>query len=393
MRTIDAAVLEHSGKAAPYAESQPLRLARVQLADPGPGQVLVRIEAAGLCHSDLSVIDGNRPRPLPMVLGHESSGIIEAVGTDVENLRPGQRVVSAFLPRCESCAACATGGKLPCTEGSAANTAGTLMGGTRALSEEGRALHHHLGVSAFATHAVLDARSLVAVGDDVPPEVAALFGCALLTGGGAVRNAARLQPHQSVAIIGLGGVGMAALLVARAILGPAAGDGDENSDGDGDDGAGGKLIAVDMNRQKLDQALRLGADAALTPQQLADGQVTADVVIEAAGHPRAFESAFAATAVGGTLVTVGLPAPGAMSSIEPLALTAGARAIIGCYMGSAVPAVDIGHYERLWRAGRLPVHELVSGTRPLSRINEALDELAEGRAIRQVITFDEPAAG
>lgn len=396
MRTITAAVLDHPGAATPYADSRPLRIARVQLADPGPGQVLVRIEAAGLCHSDLSVIDGNRPRPLPMVLGHESAGIVEAVGAGVTALHEGQRVVSAFLPRCEDCAACATGGKLPCTKGSAANTAGTLLDGTRALSGNGRALNHHLGVSAFATHAVLDARSLVAVGDDVPPEVAALFGCALLTGGGAVRNAARLQPHQSVAVVGLGGVGMAALLVARAILGPADADahapataGRDGANG-GNNAARGRLIAVDMNRRKLDQALRLGADAALSPQQLADEGLTADVVVEAAGHPRAFESAFAATAVGGTLVTVGLPAPGAMSGIEPLALTAGARTIIGCYMGSAIPAADIGHYERLWRAGRLPVHELVSGTRPLTRINEALDELAEGRAIRQVITFGEP---
>ena len=360
---IQAAVLEQQENQRPYAKHRPLTLREVQLQEPGPGEVLVRITAAGLCHSDLSVIDGNRPRPVPMVLGHESSGIIEQVGPGVE-LALGQQVISVFLPRCENCAACATGGKLPCTAGTEANTAGTLLTGARRLVMDGQPVHHHLGVSAFANYAVMDARSLVAVGNDVPPEVAAVLGCAVLTGGGALRNAAGASGSEDVAIVGLGGVGMAALLVAV---------GQRTT---------GKILAIDANEDKLAVALELGADAACTPQEVAGR--SAEIAIEAAGHPRAFETALAATAVGGTLVTVGLPAPGAMSAIEPLSLTAGARTIIGSYMGSALPAKDIPYYEGLWRAGRLPVQKLVR-TRPMEQINEALDELAEGRSVRQVL--------
>jgi len=360
---IQAAVLEQQENQRPYAKHRPLTLREVQLQEPGPGEVLVRITAAGLCHSDLSVIDGNRSRPVPMVLGHESAGIVEQAGPGVE-LALGQQVISVFLPRCEKCAASATGGKLPCTAGTEANTAGTLLTGARRLVMDGQPVHHHLGVSAFATYAVMDVRSLVPVGEDMPPEVAAVLGCAVLTGGGALRNAAHATGAEDVAIVGLGGVGMAALLVAV---------GQRTT---------GKILAIDANEDKLAVALELGADAACTPQGLAGR--SAEIVIEAAGHPRAFETALAATAVGGTLVTVGLPAPGAMSSIEPLSLTAGARTIIGSYMGSALPANDIPYYEGLWRAGRLSVQKLVR-TRPMEQINEALDELAEGRSVRQVL--------
>jgi len=363
MKLIQAAVLEQRENSRPYAQHRPLTLREVQLDAPGPGEVLIRITAAGLCHSDLSVIDGNRPRPLPMVLGHESAGIVEQVGAGVD-LEIGQQVISVFLPRCENCAACATGGKLPCTAGTEANTAGTLLTGARRLQVDGRSVHHHLGVSAFAQYAVMDARSVVPVGSDVPPEVAAVLGCAVLTGGGALRNAARATGSEDVAIVGLGGVGMAALLVAvgqRTI---------------------GTILAIDANEDKLAVAQELGADQVCTPQEL-QGR-TASIVVEAAGHPKAFETALEATAVGGTLVTVGLPAPGAMSSIEPLSLTAGARTIIGSYMGSALPAKDIPYYEGLWRAGKLPLQQLVR-TRPMAEINEALDELAEGRSVRQVL--------
>ncbi|WP_159612361.1 alcohol dehydrogenase catalytic domain-containing protein [Glutamicibacter sp. JC586] len=363
MRQIRAAVLEQRENQPPYAEHQPLALRTLQLEEPGAGEVLVRITAAGLCHSDLSVIDGNRPRPVPMVLGHESAGIIEQVGVGVE-LSVGQQVISVFLPRCEQCGACATGGKLPCTAGTKSNTAGTLLTGARRLVMDGQPVHHHLGVSAFADYAVMDARSLVPVGQDVPPEVAAVLGCAVLTGGGALRNAAKATGAEDVAIVGLGGVGMAALLVAV---------GQRTT---------GKILAIDANPEKLDTALELGVDQVATPDDV-DG-VEVQIVIEAAGHPRAFETALKVTGVGGTLVTVGLPAPGAMSSIEPLALTAGARTIIGSYMGSALPATDIPYYEELWRAGKLPVEKLVR-TRKLEEINQALDELAQGRSVRQVL--------
>ena len=206
-RTIRGAVLEHIGAERPYAASRPLRVAELELEGPGPGEVLVRIEAAGVCHSDLSVVNGSRVRPLPMLLGHEAAGRIEELGPEVPDLRAGQRVVMAFLPRCGQCAACRTNGKMPCTPGSAANNAGTLLGGGVRLSRDGEPVLHHLGVSAFATHAVVNYRSVVAVEDDVPPAVAALLGCAVLTGAGAVLNAAPPGPGDDVAVVGLGGVG------------------------------------------------------------------------------------------------------------------------------------------------------------------------------------------
>ena len=250
----------------------------------------MRIEAAGVCHSDLSVVDGNRVRPVPMLLGHEASGRVEALGPGVTDLAVGQRVVMTFLPRCGECAGCATGGRMPCGPGSVSNTAGELLGGGRRLSRNGIPVHHHLGVSAFATHAVVDTRSVVAVDDDVPPAVAAVLGCAVLTGGGALLNAAPPETGQSVLVVGLGGVGMAALLTAVAL-------------------GAGEVVAVDALAAKREQALELGAARALSPDELASSGATADVVVEAAGNVRAFEAALAATAPGGRIVTVGTPPP------------------------------------------------------------------------------------
>ena len=370
-RTIRGAVLESIGAERPYSRTRPLRVCELELDPPGSGEVLVRIEAAGICHSDLSVVNGSRLRPVPMLLGHEAAGRIEELGPDVPGLEPGQRVVMAFLPRCGECAACRTGGKMPCTPGTAANNAGTLLGGTQRLHRGGETVWHHLGVSGFATHAVVNYRSVVAVDDDVPPAVAALLGCAVLTGGGAVLNAARPGPDDEVAVVGLGGVGMAALLTARS-LGVRS------------------VVGVDALQEKLKRALELGADAAYTPEQALEAGIRSGLVIEAAGHPRAFETAVRLTAPGGTMVTVGLPGPDQLAQIAPLTLTAEARTIIGSYLGSAVPSRDIPVYADLWREGKLPVEELVSAEVALEDINEAMDTLADGQAVRQVIVFNQP---
>ncbi|GGH49314.1 alcohol dehydrogenase catalytic domain-containing protein [Microbacterium album] len=366
---ITGAVLEEIGRSRPYARSRPISVGELELGEPGPTEVLVRIEAAGLCHSDLSVVDGNRVRPVPMLLGHEAAGRVVAAGDAVRDLEPGRRVVMAFLPRCEDCEGCATGGRLPCIPGTAANSAGTLLHGSRLLSRDGEQLFHHLGVSGFATHAVVDRASLVPVDGDVPPAVAAVLGCAVLTGGGALLNAVQPEEGDSIMVVGLGGVGMAALLAAIA-------------EGKGD------VIAVDNVPQKLELARELGASAAYTPAEVAEQGITATHVMECAGHPRAFETAFEATRPGGRTVTVGLPDPAARASISPLRITGEARTIIGSYLGSSVPARDIPRFAEWWRAGRLPVDRLISRTISLHEINEAMDELADGRAVRQVILFD-----
>ena len=359
-------MLEELGRPGPWSRTRPLTVGELDLEPPGPGEVLVEIEAAGVCHSDLSVVDGNRARPVPMLLGHEASGRVSALGPGVADLAVGQRVVMTFLPRCGQCAGCATGGRMPCVPGSASNAAGELLGGGRRLSRDGAPVHHHLGVSAFATHAVVDVRSVVAVADDVPPDVAALLGCAVLTGGGALVNAAPPEPGQDVMVVGLGGVGMAALLTAVAL---GAGD----------------VVAVDGVAAKRDRARELGATTVLDPAELAASGTRCDVVVEAAGNARAFEAALAATAPGGRTVTVGLPSPDALAAVSPLLLVAEARTVIGSYLGSAVPARDVPVFAQWWREGRLPVEALVSSRLGLDEVNRAMDELAAGTAIRQVI--------
>lgn len=372
---ITGAVLSQRDLPRPYAESAPLEVTSLDLADPGPEELLVRIEVAGLCHSDLSVVNGDRPRPLPMLLGHEAAGVVVATGAlsaDQDLFPVGQRVVLTFLPRCGECEACATDGIRPCTRGSATNGTGELLsGGTRLLRGEEPVLHH-LGASAFATYAVVDRRSVVPVPADVPAEVAALLGCAVLTGGGAVLNTGGVRPGGRVTVVGLGGVGMAAVLTALAL----------------DDV---EVCAVDMQADKIATALRLGAARAATPAEAAEDPAgfKGDLVIEAAGSVRAFETAIALTAPGGRTVTVGLPHPDARAAVSPLALVAEGRTIVGSYLGNAVPRRDIPRFVELWRAGQLPVEELVSDRITLADLNTALDRLDAGAALRQLIVMED----
>ena len=368
---VRAAVLEECGRPAPYADSRPLSIGELELDAPGAGELLVRIAAAGVCHSDLSVVDGSRPRPTPMALGHEAAGVVEAVGPGVDDVRPGEHVVLIFLPSCGLCADCAGGRPMACAVAARANAAGTLLGGGRRLHRDGADVHHHIGVSAFAERTVVSRRSVVPVGDDVPLETAALFGCAVLTGVGAVLNAGDVRPGDSVAVFGLGGVGLAAVM--GAVVAGA-----------------GPLVAVDPVAGKRELALELGATHAFGPEaaverirEAAGGGVR--VAIEAVGSAAVLRAAYDATRLGGRTVTVGLPAPGAELTIPALSLTAEARTLTGSLMGSAVPHRDIPTYVDLWRAGRLPVERLASGTLPLERVNEAMDALAGGQVVRQVL--------
>ncbi len=369
MKTI-AAVLDASHAVRPFAQTRPLRLAELDLAPPGPHELLVRIEAAGLCHSDLSVVNGDRVRPVPMALGHEACATVLATGPD-SRFAVGDRLVLAFLPACGHCVPCVSGEGWLCANGAAANGRGELLGGGRRLSECGQPVHHHLGVSAFAGHAVIDERSAVKIDSDVPPEIAALFGCAVLTGVGAVFNSALVRPGESVAVWGLGGVGLAALLGAVA--------------------AGAEpVIAIDPVAEKRALALELGARAAVHPDD-AEATIKAitgtgtRVAIESVGSGKVLAEAYRLTARGGRTVTVGLPNPADPLTIPAISLVADAKTLMGSYMGSAIPARDVPRYIALWRAGRLPVERLLSGTRPLAQINAALDDLASGAAIRQIL--------
>ncbi|MBC2669864.1 alcohol dehydrogenase catalytic domain-containing protein [Novosphingobium piscinae] len=373
-RRIAAAVLARSGDhARPYGASAPLAITTLDLADPRPGEVLVRIDAAGICHSDLSVINGDRPRPMPMALGHEAAGTVLALGDpDEPGLAVGDRVVLVFLPSCGQCPQCLSGEGYLCAAAAAANGRGELIrGGSRLTcrtAQGDHAVHHHLGVSAFATQAVVDRRSLVKVDADIPPETAALFGCAVLTGVGAVMNTARVRPGESVTVYGLGGVGLAALLGALA--------------------SGAQPVhAIDPAPEKRALALELGAASALAPEDDA-AALGSDVVIETVGKSAVLARAYAAARRGGRVVTVGLPNPAEQLSINALSLVAEGKTLMGSYMGSSIPSRDIPRYIALWRAGRLPVERLLSSVGALEDINELMDRLAEGKAIRQVIVPD-----
>lgn len=372
MKKTVAAVLRAVTTERPYGDSRPMSLEEVELGPPRAGELLVRIEAAGVCHSDISVVDGSRVRPLPMALGHEAAGVVEGVGPGVQDVKPGDHVVLTFVPSCGRCVECSSGRPALCLPAMAANGAGVLLHGPPLLRDlAGKPLHHHLGVSGFARHAVVARESAVVVPQDVPLPVAALFGCAVLTGAGAVLNTASVRAGQSVAVFGLGGVGLAAVMGASVA-------------------SAHPIVAIDPVESKRLLARELGATAVLAPEEaekavkdLTGGGV--DVAFEAAGVPAVLEAAFRATRRGGTTVAMGLPHPSRTITLPALAFAGEGRTLVGSYMGSAAPQRDVPRYISLWRAGRMPVDRLQSASLPLDRINDAFEALAAGVAVRQVL--------
>lgn len=372
---IKAAVLRSMGAPMPYAQSQPLCIEEVELERPGRDEVLVKIAAAGLCHSDLSVINGSRPRPMPMAIGHEAAGVVVEAGDGVDDLKPGDHVVMVFMPSCGHCQPCSQGRPALCEPGAVANGKGELLTGAIRLHEGEETIHHHLGCSAFADHAVVSRRSLVRIDKDIPLDVAALFGCAVLTGVGAVVNTARVQAGETVAVVGLGGVGLAAVLGALAA-------------------GAARVVAVDLSPEKLQLAEDLGAtgivdarapDAIDQVRALTGGG--ADFVFEFAGSARALENAYKMTKRGGTTVTAGLPPPDAVLPVNIVSLVAEERTVKGSYIGTCVPVRDVPRYVELYKAGRLPVDRLMSGRIPLEDINEGFDRLHDGSVVRLVVDF------
>jgi alcohol dehydrogenase len=368
-----AAVLHEIGRPRPYAETRPLLIEELELDPPGEGEVLVRIGAAGLCHSDLSVVNGNRPRPVPMALGHEAAGEVVEVGRGVSDLVPGDHVVMIFVPSCGHCLPCMEGRPALCEPGAQSNGAGTLLSGQRRLHLEGRDVHHHMGVSAFAEYAVCARPSLVKIDPELPLTEAALFGCAVLTGVGAVVNTAKVVPGSSVAIVGLGGVGLNALLGAR--LAGAE-----------------RIVAVDVLDDKLALARQLGAtdtfnatdpDAIAAIREVTKGGV--DYAFEMAGSVKAMDLCYRVTKRGGTTVTAGLSHPDHKFEVQHVSLVAEERTVKGSYIGSCVPLRDVPRYIALYRRGKLPVDRLMSAQLTLEQINEGFDRLAEGHTVRQVI--------
>jgi alcohol dehydrogenase len=373
MTTARAAILVRQGAPRPYAQSRPVEIVEVELDPPGYGEVQVAVASVGVCHSDLSTVDGTFVRNLPLLIGHEAAGTVEAIGPGVSRVAPGDKVVFSFVPMCGHCVECAGGRPALCDEGNRANMAGTLMRGARRIRRGGELLFTQLGVGGFTERTICAEESLVRIPADTPLEIAALFGCAALTGLGAVLNTAKVEAGTSVAIFGAGGVGLMALLGAR-VAGATA------------------IVVVDPVAEKRALATELGATATIDPNEgdVAErirahaGGDGANYAFEAVGSAAALEQAFIATASGGTTVAVGLPRMEATAAIPHSLLVRREHTLKGSFMGSAVPARDIPRYIALWRSGRLPVERLVTGTFGLDDLNASLDALAEGRAVRSI---------
>jgi alcohol dehydrogenase len=373
---VRGAVLYEQGLPRPYAQSRPLRIETLDLEAPRAGEVLVKVRAAGLCHSDLSTIEGARPRPLPTVIGHEGAGEIVALGEGVGDLAIGDHVVFIFAPSCGSCRQCVAGRPNLCTTFAAAKQKGDLATGGRRLRLDGKEVAHYAGLSCFADHAVVPRNSVQKIPKDVPFEDAALFGCAVVTGVGAAVNTAGTKAGDVVAIVGLGGVGLSCLL--GAIVAGA-----------------GRIIAVDVHDDKLALARQLGAtetfnarepDCAERIIEATDGGV--DAAFEMAGTIKAMELAYRITVRGGKTVSAGLSPAAAQLTLPHYQMVQDGRQVLGSYMGGCVIARDVPRYIRLYQDRKLPVDRLLSARISLEDVNEGFDRLAEAAVVRQVIMLD-----
>jgi Zn-dependent alcohol dehydrogenase len=363
-----AAVLEAVG--------QPLRIENtVELEAPRPGHVRVRIAACGVCHSDLSIVDGVFPAPLPIVLGHEAAGVVDAVGAGVTGVEVGEHVVVTPCPPCGACYWCVRGEASLCVNTHAIQT-NTFPDGTTGLSRAGRPLYRGLGVAAFAEHVVVPATAAVRIPADVPLDVACVIGCAVQTGVGAVLNTARVEEGASVLVMGLGGVGLAVVQGAR-VAGAA------------------RIIGSDPVAHRREAARRFGATDLLDPgtddvaaRVLELTGVGADYAFDTAGRGSVIQTGIAATRAGGTTVCVGAPPLDDTLTIAPPALfTITEKKLLGCTLGGCNSLRDIPRLVALWQSGHLDLDGLVTARRPLEEIGEAMDDLRASRGIRTVLTL------
>lgn len=369
------AVLFEQGLPKPYATSKPLSIETLELDPPGQGELLIEMAYAGLCRSDLSTIAGARPRPLPTVPGHEAAGIVREVGPGVEDLSPGDHVVMVFVMSCGSCGDCVGGKPNICAASAPAKAQGLLLSGTRKLRLNGEPINHAAGISCFAEYAVVSRGSVVKIDKDVPLEDASLFGCAVITGVGAVVNTARVYPGAKMAVVGLGGVGL------NAVMGGVICGADQ-------------IIAVDISDAKLALARELGATHTFNttnPDSIGEilelTQGGLEFVFEVAGALPAWETAYALTRRGGSLVSAGLAPAKDQFSFSPYQLVSDEKAIRGSYMGSCAPERDVPRYINLYKQGRLPVQKTRTATITLDEINEGFDRLSSGDEVRQAVKF------
>jgi len=368
-----AAVMYEQGLPTPYAESGPFRIEEVDLEGPGEGEVLVEVRGAGLCHSDLSQVAGIRKRTLPVVGGHEGAGIVRDVGKGVTQFKEGDHVVMTVVAGCGCCRPCIENRPVLCNGITASRSQGLLANGMSRLSRNGKPIYHYSGVSSFAQYAITLPGSLIKADSAVPLDVAAMFGCAVVTGAGSVFNAAQVKPGQHVAVFGLGGVGLNAVMAAR-ISGAS------------------EIIGVDINESKFPLARELGCtrtisasspDLVTEVKDVTGGGV--DFAFEVSGSKAAMQSAVALTRKGGQVVCVGLGAFGDMYKYDHAMLVAEEKVFRGSFMGSCVPERDLPRYLKFFQDGKMPVDKLKSGTMSFDQLNHNLDLLDRGEVVRQVL--------
>jgi alcohol dehydrogenase len=370
---IRAAVLERTGG--------PLTVGYVELAAPGPEEVLVRLAASGVCHSDENAIDGTAETRCPAVLGHEGAGVVEAVGDHVVRVRPGDHVALSWTPSCGTCAECARDLPWLCSTAWPAMATGGLMDGTTRLARNGEPVYHYSFLSTFAEACVVPERSCVPIPTDVPFDVAALVGCAVTTGVGAVWRTARVGPGDRVAVIGCGGVGLSAVMAAVAV-------------------GADPVIAIDAKAQKLDVARAFGATDAIlwqgTPEATAEALRDAssggvDVAVEATGRPEAMLAAYLGTRARGAAVLIGIARPDAVLTLPAVTIPRGERRVLGSIYGSSKPDRDFPQTLALYRSGRLPLDRLVSHRLPLNEVEKGFELMRSGEALRVVLEVGDGA--
>ncbi|MDQ3121985.1 MAG: Zn-dependent alcohol dehydrogenase [Actinomycetota bacterium] len=364
---IRAAVLEATGG--------PLSVCDLELAAPGREEVLVRLGASGVCHSDWNAVDGTSETPCPAVLGHEGAGVVEAIGAGVTRVRVGDHVALSWSPSCGRCAECTRDLPWLCSTAWPALGAGGLMDGTTRLSRGDEPIHHYSFLSTFAEACVVPERSCIPIPEDVPFDVAGLVGCAVTTGVGAVWRTAETRPGDRLAVIGCGGVGMSAVMAAAAI-------------------GADPVVAVDMAQKKLDAARSFGATETVlwqgTPEATAEAihEVSrggVDIAVEATGRPEAMLAAYLATRPRGAAVLIGISRADAVLSLPAATIPRSERRILGSIYGSSKPERDFPATLALYRAGRLPLDRLVSHRLGLGDVGRAFELMQSGDALRVVL--------
>lgn len=357
-----------------YEVKKPVVVEDIEVLEPGPHEVLVRWVANGVCHSDLHVITGDYPHPLPVVLGHEAAGVVERVGSGVESVKPGDHVCSSYIPSCGKCWYCIAAGQ-PTMCALRDKPRWFMLDGTSRLRKNGTSLHHFLQVSGYATHSVLPEESVIPIRKDAPLDVVCLVSCGVLAGAGPVFNRAKVPPGASVAVFGCGGVGLNTIQAAHLV-------------------GAGKIIAVDVLPQKLAWAEEFGAthvvNAAVEDPvarvQAASGTGGVDFAFEVVGTQQTVEQALLSTHRGGTCVVVGVSPAGTRISIDPL-LFLQQRVLTGSSFGAGHQRTDVPMMIDLYMSGKYRLDELITRRVPLTDLNHAFDLMLKGEVKRSVVVY------